>query len=154
MAAHAENIVDAIVALLAVSGSHYDLSSRVVLGHRETAPPSSPWVTLSIASASISATAPQTPLSKWRASLVVEVEGWVSGVTATPDGRIRAAMRLVSDICAALGAARGLPAVSGVTVIDVLPALSAVDGDAHGLAPGYGLAVGTITVDYLTTGRV
>lgn len=154
MAAHAESVVDAIVTLLAVAGTHHDLTDRVTLGHHDAGPPSAPWVTLAIASASLASASPSAPLGKYRASVRVEVEGWAQGVTASPDGRIRAALRLLSDICAALGAARGLPAVTAINVIDVVPDLSALDGDAHGIAPGYGLVVGTIQVDFLTTGRV
>lgn len=154
MAAHSESIADALVALIAVAGTHVDLTGRVTLGHAEAAPPSAPWVTLAIASASLASASPNAPLGKYRASLKVEVEGWAQGITASPDGRIRGALRLLSDLCAALGAARGLPAVSAVSVIDVVPDMSALDGDAHGIAPGYGLVVGTITIDFLTTGRV
>lgn len=150
---YSEDVIDALAALLAVSGTNYDLTSRVTLGHFEAGPPGAPWVTLSIASISVDPQAQQAPLSKWRVRVTIDLEGWAAGVTASPDGRIRGASRLASDLCAALGAARGLPTVGGVQVIDVVPSLTALDGDAHGIAPGYGLVAGTVVVEYLSTGR-
>ena len=149
MAATSEAMIDRLVTILAIVGTEYTLTSRVTLGHVAEAPPSAPWVTLAVSGLTSKADDSATSLSKWRFSHRVEIEGWVAGVTDTPDGRLRAALRLLSDITAAIGADRSL----GARCIDVVPELTALDGDAHGLPPGYGFVAGTLVIDYHTTGR-
>lgn len=151
MASTAEQIIDRIVTDLAVAGTHYTLTSRVVVGPPLEGPPSTPWVALGVASLTTRTDPESASLGRWRASLRVELEGWVDGVTATPDGRARAALRLLSDITAALGSDRLLGGTYGV--VDVVPELTALDGDAHGVAVGYGYVAGVLVIDYITAGR-
>jgi hypothetical protein len=149
MATETEAYLDEILSVLRVAHTHYDLSdpSAVQLGIW-LQPPVEPFVCLGY----VGTTNGQgPPMRQWETTVTVELNGWATVDGQTPADAQRAALRLASDVRAALYDAFRNPSSILCGLRTFVVDLGAVNGDLAAMAPGYGVVAGSLSWTVKTT---
>jgi len=139
-------LATAINADHSVSGTH-DLSATDAVRRGRFMQPGvvpSVWI-----AAPVITTEPDSQIGDFKRLAVFDVVGYVAGTSRAPSSRADQALELAHDVMTAVeNASRTAGGSLRSTAYNISCELTGFDGDEGDLAPGYGVCIGTIEIEY------